>query len=90
MSFHKQNRSQSYDILNFPLELKKEFDKQVFEEAIQSFNSNISCEIVPEGREIKGEIPASIAEAAKNIVSGLIPLADKYPMPFYRVEENAV
>lgn len=86
---HKQNCSQPYDVLNFPLDLKEEFEEKAFKEAIRSLDSEISFRIVPEGREIRGEIPESIAHAAKNLVFGLIPLTDKYPMPFYRVEEKA-
>lgn len=86
---HKQNCSQPYDVLNFPLDLQEDFEEKAFKEAIQSLDSEISFRIVPEGREMRGTIPKSIAHAAKNLVSGLIPLTDKYPMPFYRVEEKA-
>lgn len=88
LSFYKQSNSQPYDVLNFPLDLKEEFEKTAFEEAIKSLNSEISTKIVPEGREIKDVMPELIADAAKNLVSGLIPLADKYPMPFYRIQEK--
>lgn len=90
LSFHKQNRSKPQDILDFPLDLKKEFDRKAFDEAIQLLNPEISWEIVPEGREIKDAMPESIADAAKNLVLGLIPVADKYPMPFYRIREKTV
>ncbi|MDJ0745661.1 MAG: BREX-6 system BrxE protein [Xenococcaceae cyanobacterium MO_167.B27] len=89
LSFHKQNASNPYDILNFPLDLKEDFEEKVFEQAIQKFNPEVKYKIVPEGREIKGVIPELIADAAKNLVSGLIPLADRYPMPFYRIQEKA-
>jgi hypothetical protein len=88
LSFHRQNGSKPHDVLNFPLDLKEEFDKKAFEQAIQTLNSKIQCKIVPEGREIKEAIPELITDAAKNLVSGLIPLVDKYPMPFYRVQEK--
>ena len=87
---HKQNCSQPYDVFDFPLVLKKDFEEKAFEQAVQKLNLEVKYKIVPEGREIKGEIPESIADAAKNLVSGLIPFSDKYPMPFYRVEEKAI
>ena len=89
LSLHKQNGSQPLDVLSFLLDLKEEFEEQAFEKAIQSLNSEISSTIVPEGREIKGVKPESIADASKNLASGLIPLTDKYPMPFYRIQEKA-
>ncbi len=85
LSFHKQNASNPYDILTFPLNIKEDFEEKVFEQAIQKFNPEVKYKIVPEGREIKGVIPELIADAAKNLVSGLIPFADRYPMPFYRI-----
>jgi hypothetical protein len=90
LSFHKQNGSKPQEVLNFPLDLKEKFEQEAFEKAIQTINSAIQYKIVPEGREIRQKIPESIAEVAKNLVSGLIPIADKYPMPFYRLEEKAV
>lgn len=87
---HKQNRNQPYDVLNFPLDLREEFEEKAFKEAIQSLNSEIAFKIVPEGREIKQTIPESIADAAKNLISGLIPISGEYPMPFYRIQEKAV
>ncbi len=88
LSFHKQNASNPYAVLNFPLDLRKEFNEQAFEQAIKSLNSEIAFKIVPEGREIEDVMPESIADTAKNLVSGLIPLADRYPMPFYRIQEK--
>lgn len=90
LSFYKQNGSKPENVLNFPLDLRKEFETKAFEQAIQSLCSKTTYKIVPEGREIKELIPESLAEAAKNLVSGLIPLADKYPMPFYRMKEKTV
>ena len=90
LSFHKQNGGNPQDLLDFPLALKDEFKNKAFEEAIQTFSSEVKFKIVPEGREIKEAIPESIADAAKNLVSGLIPLVDKYSMPFYRLEERTV
>ena len=88
--FHKQDCSQADNVLNFPLDLKNDFEKKAFKQAIQKLNPEVEYKIVPERREIKGTTPESIADAAKNLVSGLIPLADKYPMPFYRMEEKAI
>lgn len=90
LTFHKENSGKPQDILNFPLDMKEDFAEKIFKEAIQNFGLEVEFKIVPEGREIKKTMPESIAEAAKNLVSGLIPLADKYPMPFYRLKEQTV
>lgn len=90
LSFHKQNGSKPQEVLGFPLNLNDDFKQRTFEVTIQNFNSEIQYKIVPEGREIKEAIPESLAQAAKNLVSGLIPLVDQYPMPFYRIQEKTV
>ena len=84
---HKQTGSKPQDILDFSLDLEQEFEEKAFEESI---DSKTKSQVVPEGREIKETMPESIADIAKNLVSGLIPLADKYPMPFYRLKDKAV
>jgi hypothetical protein len=37
------------------------------------------------GRRLRGEIPSDTSDAAKQLVAGLAPLKDKYPLPHFRV-----
>lgn len=107
LTFHKENGGKPQDILNFPLDIREEFEEGAFEEAVKTLGKQVDFKVVPEGREIKEAdgrglggnpherpvqevIPESIAEIAKNLVSVLVPLADKYPMPFYRLREKTV
>ena len=53
LTFHKENGDKPQNILDFPLDLKEEFEEKVFEQAIQTLGKQVEFKIVPEGREIK-------------------------------------
>lgn len=42
--------------------------------------------VPPVGRQLKGAPPAGGADLVRQLVAALVPLADPYPLPFFRVE----
>lgn len=73
------------DVLPLPLELGSSFAKADFEAAIHVPNQNIDFRVVPGGREIVSKMPESLELCARNLAAALLPLVDRYPMPFYRL-----
>jgi len=43
-------------------------------------------EIVPGGRQLKGKSPEAPEEIVRRLASALVPFAEQYPLPFFRVE----
>jgi hypothetical protein len=85
-NFHKRSGKEPVEVLDFPLELDEDFVKVDFEDALRIPNHNVSHKVVPGGREIAEAMPEALELRAKKLAAGLLPLADDYPMPFYRVE----
>ncbi len=59
------------------------WDRNAFEDWAKR-HGKISVEKVPVGRRLRGDVPESLELTAKNLVAGLVPLSDEYPMPHYR------
>jgi len=59
------------------------WDRDAFEDWAKG-HGKVSVEKVPLGRRLRGDIPESIELTANNLIAGLAPLADEYPMPHYR------
>lgn len=81
---HKRSGKEPIDVLPLPIDPGSRFTKTDFEEAIRVPNLTIDFQIVPGGREIKGQIPDALELRARNLAAGLLPLTDQYPLPFYR------
>ena len=88
LSFHKRSGKKPVEVLDFPLELNADFVKVDFEDALRMPNHNVTHKLVPGGREIAEAMPEALELRAKKLAAGLLPLADNYPMPFYRVESR--
>jgi hypothetical protein len=84
---HKRNGTSPAKVLPLSLDLGSQFTKAGFEEAIRIPNQSVDFHVVPGGREIKGQIPDSLELTARNLTAALLPLTDKYPLPFYRLEK---
>ena len=41
--------------------------------------------VVPGARQLKGTLPTAPELIARGLAAGLVPFADRYPLPFYRV-----
>ncbi len=82
---HKRNGTSPAKVLPLPLDLESQFAKAAFEEAIRIPNQSVDLQVVPGGREVKGQMPDSLELTARNLTAALLPLPDKYPLPFYRL-----
>lgn len=84
---HKRSGKSPATVLPLPLDLASQFTKAALEAAIRTPNQTIEFQIVPSGREIKSQIPSSLELTARNLAAALLPLTEKYPLPFYRLGE---
>jgi len=73
------------------LPLRLRLDKRLRDEelvaALQDDGADGRFEVVAGGREMQGEIPKNPAEIIARLGAGLVPLAQAYPMPFFRIVE---
>jgi len=67
---------------HLPLDITGRFDAARFAAAIRWPGGEHT--IVPHGRQLKGALPASFEQRVSHLVAALVPLADRYPLPFYR------
>jgi hypothetical protein len=86
LKVHKQSGKAPINALPLPLELGSQFSKADFEEVIRLPNRITEFQLVPSGRELVGKMPDDLKLCVQKLGAGLLPLADRYPMPFYRVE----
>ena len=62
------------------------FSTEGFAEALRGGGRKPASEIVPGGRQLKGAMPEALELVAQTLGAALVPFAEHYPMPFYRVK----
>jgi hypothetical protein len=88
LAIHKRAGSKPLDILPIPLDLNALFSKADLEIALKLPNQTVNFQVLPGGREIAGLVPDSLELQAKKLGAALLPLAEKYPMPFFRLDNG--
>ncbi|MBR8839456.1 MAG: BREX-6 system BrxE protein [Stigonema ocellatum SAG 48.90 = DSM 106950] len=89
LAVHKRGDKKPLEALScLPLDITKSFSKAEFEEAIRLPNQKVDFTVVPNGREIVGEMLSALEEQAKKLAAALLPLTDSYTMPFYRLQKR--
>ena len=83
---HKRSRTPMEKVLTLPMDLAVSFSASVFEDTVRIPGQAAEFKVVPGGRELVEKMPESIELRAQKLVAALVPLAESYPMPFYRVE----
>jgi hypothetical protein len=83
---HKRSRTPVEKVLTLPMDFTVSFSASVFEDAARIPGQAAEFKVVPGGRELGGNMPESLELRAQKLVAALVPLAESYPMPFYRVE----
>lgn len=83
---HKYSSTPPDHCLDLPLALDQPFCPTALETALQIPGRTVQVKVVPDGRELLGEVPQSPELRARNLVAALLPLSPHYPMPFYRQE----
>lgn len=85
LKVHKQSGKTPTDTLPLSIELGNQFSKADFEEAIRLPNQRVKFQVAPSGREVVGKMPDDLKLCVQSLGAALLPLADRYPMPFYPV-----
>lgn len=74
-------------VLPLPVDPSRAFSRDAFSQALGTGNASVT--VVPGGRLLKGKVPGDPVDAVRNLAAALLPLADEYPMPFYRIDGAA-
>lgn len=87
---HKRNAASQMpsEVLPLSLELGSSFDRAAFEAAVKISDGKVETKIVPGGRLLVEDGGDDLDIKAKKLVAALLPLADNYPMPMYRIGEH--
>jgi hypothetical protein len=72
------------EALPLSVPLTADFSKEKLIAALQGGDAAFT--VVPGGRQLKGAKPSAPEGAARRLAAALVPLADQYPLPFYKLE----
>jgi hypothetical protein len=86
LMLHKRSGSNLWEALPFFINLGGQFSRQNFEQAISIPNEATNFKVTPAGRELIGEVPSTLELQAQKLMAALVPLTQRYPMPFYRLD----
>ncbi len=87
LSNHKHKLTPPVKALPLLVDIYAPFDKENFEKAIHLPGQTVKYKIAPGGREITELLPDAPEIKAKYLAAALLPLGDRYPVPFFRVNE---
>jgi len=87
---HKRNASSQMpaEVLPLSIELGGSFDRATFEAAVRIPDGKVEPKVVPGGRLLVEAGAEDLEIKAKKLAAALLPLADNYPMPMYRIGEH--
>ncbi len=86
LAVHKRSEALPGERLTLPLPLDEDFVRADFEDVLKAGQS-VKYKIVPDGRELQGEMSVAYGLRSHHLAAALLPLVDSYPMPFYRLEK---
>ena len=86
LALHKRSGIAPVDALPLPLVLGTEFSSEALEGALRLSDGKVEHTVVPGGRQVRGQMPDETAEVVRRLAAALLPFADTYPMPFYRLK----
>lgn len=69
--------------LTFPIKLAA-FSEDAFTKSIT--DGDVAFTVVPGGRQLKGKAPGTTDAVVRRLAAALVPIADSYPLPFFKVE----
>lgn len=72
------------DALPLPLPLNANFSRDALTTALG--HGDAAFTVVPGGRQLKGARPQSPVEMVTRLSTALVPFADSYPLPFFKLE----
>ncbi len=84
LAAHKRSGRPPAEVLPLTVPLTADFSKEALVSSLQTTEAPFTT--VPNGRQLKGQTPSAAAVIVKNLAAALVPLADQYPLPFYKLE----
>lgn len=72
------------DALALPFSLSDRFSRDALTTALHQ--GDVGFAVVPGGRQLKGARPDSPVELIERLATALVPFAETYPLPFYKLE----
>ena len=73
------------EVLRLPLALSAQFDKDGVVSVLSKYGKSSFDKVPPVGRQLKGAVPTSPLAMVEKLAAALLPLADEYPLPFFKV-----
>ncbi len=86
LAHHKRDAGDPRQTLPFEVELDGSFSRDALEEALRT-SPEVDHKVVPGGRELAPGSSEDLVRSARRLAAALLPLAERYPMPFFRVED---
>lgn len=84
LAAHKRSARKPAEALSLPLLITEEFSKEKLVAAL--YGGDVPFGTVPNGRQLKGARPEAPDALVKRLAGALVPLAEQYPLPFYKLE----
>ena len=85
---HKHAVRPPGEALPLPMDIRHTFSPGVFEQGLRLSEGSAQHQVVPSGRQMKGEMPSDPARAAQCLAAALLPLSERYPLPFYHLPSH--
>ena len=83
LAAHKRSGKKPAEALPLPLPLTAEFSK---DKLVATLHGDVPFTTVPNGRQLKGQRPEAPDALVKRLAAALVPLAEQYPLPFFKLE----
>ncbi len=84
LAWHKRGQDEPQEALPFEVEIDGDFSRPALEDLLRIPDSN--HKVVPGGREVAAGSSPDLEHQSRRLAAALLPLAESYPMPFFRVE----
>jgi hypothetical protein len=85
----KRGELSPMEALSPAMDFNTPFLKADFESTVRLPNHAISYKVIPGGREITTSLPNSLELRVQKLLAALLPLAEDYSMPFFRVKAGS-
>lgn len=84
LAAHKRSGKTPAEALPLPLPITDDFSPDKLTQALGG--GDVPFATVPNGRQLKGARPDGPDAVVRRLAAALVPLADQYPLPFYKLE----
>lgn len=85
LASHKRSGRSPAEVLSLPLPLTAAFSEDAVRRALAPQGPPAFEKVPPVGRQLVGEPPAAPDAVVRTLGAALIPPAEEYPLPFYRL-----